>query len=250
MSICVQKYGGSALKDTFSIQKIALLIKQYYSNKQLIIVVSAPEGKTDSLIKKALFINENPSARELDALISIGEQESASLLAMALEKIGLEATSLSGPQAGIYTCETHCQADISSINTSPIKKILALNKIVIVTGFQGLSPKGNLCTLGRGGSDLSAIALAHYFNAEKCQLFKDTGSLYTQDPFLFKNAQTIPYIDYQDCEILVQNGARIIQDKALQYAKIHNVCFEICSHKNGQTGTFIGPPTLVEMYAR
>lgn len=240
MALWVQKYGGSAFESLANIRQVSILIeKSLRLSNSLIIVVSASRGKTDTLIQKALSVCARPDKRELDALISLGEQESACLLTMALQGLGIKAISLSREKAGIYTDNNHTDANIINISKNNIQQYLHQGKVVIIAGFQGVNERGDVCTLGRGGSDLTAVALAHFFKAESCQLYKDVRGLYTQDPYVFEDAKYIPYISYEECLGFLENGAKIIQAKALHYAKVNSVPIELRCLSTGKLGTLI-----------
>ncbi|HEV8073111.1 MAG TPA: aspartate kinase, partial [Opitutaceae bacterium] len=180
MSRIVQKYGGTSVGDVERIKKVAERIKASHDEgHEIVIVVSARAGVTNELIARAKSLCENPSDRELDQLLAIGEQETTALTAMALQGLGVDAVSYTGAQAGIFTDKSHTKAKIKTINAKPLEKDLKAGRVVIVAGFQGINDDGQITTLGRGGSDLTAIALAAALNADKCEIYTDVDGVYT-----------------------------------------------------------------------
>ena len=195
MARIVQKYGGTSVGDVERIKKVAERIKGTRDEgNEVVVVVSARAGVTNELIARAKAVCPDPSERELDQLLAIGEQETIALVAMALQGIGADAVSYTGAQAGIFTDKVHTKAKIQGINPKPMEKELKAGRIIIVAGFQGADDEGRITTLGRGGSDLTAIALAAALKADKCEIYTDVDGVYTADPRVVKNAKKIPEI--------------------------------------------------------
>ncbi len=240
MSLIVQKFGGSSVANAEKLRRVASIItKTYMQNNSVIVVVSAQGDTTDELLDRAAMINEKPSLREMDVLLSCGEQISISLLAMALEKEGVPAVSLTGWQAGIETCENHGNADILKINTARIQKELKENKVVVVAGFQGIDAVGDITTLGRGGSDTSAVALAAYTGAELCQIYTDVDGVYNKDPRRFDDAVKYEYLSYEDMEQLAASGAKVLALKSVETARKYKVKVEVLSTFSENKGTMV-----------
>ncbi|MFZ5816685.1 MAG: aspartate kinase [Bacillota bacterium] len=230
MGIVVQKYGGSSVANAEKFRRVARRIAwKRQQGHDVVVVVSAPGDMTDDLIERAREITGAPPAREMDVLLSTGEQISIALLAMALNEIGCPAVSLTGPQAGFETDENHRAAKILNINTARIRRELAAGKVVIVAGFQGLNPNGDIATLGRGGSDASAIALAAYLDAEACQIFTDVDGIYSADPRLVPTAGRLDEIAYDEILELAAAGAQVMQLRSVEFAKQYGVEFEVLS---------------------
>ena len=230
MGIVVQKYGGSSVANAEKFRRVARRIA--WKRKQghdVVVVVSAPGDMTDDLIDRAKEITSNPPAREMDVLLSTGEQISIALLSMALNEIGCPAVSLTGPQAGFQTDDNHRAAKILHIETSRVRKELAAGNVVIVAGFQGLNPYGDIATLGRGGSDASAIALAAYLEAEACQIFSDVDGVYSADPRLVPTAGRLDEIAYDEILELAAAGSQVMQLRSVEFAMKYKVEFEVLS---------------------
>jgi aspartate kinase len=192
MAIIVQKYGGTSVGDVERIKKVAERIKSYCDEgHQMVVVVSARSGVTNELIARAEAITSLPSEREMDQLLAVGEQETIALTAIALQAIGVPAISYTGAQAGILTDKAHTKARIHSIDATRLKNDLNAGNVIILAGFQGISPEGQTTTLGRGGSDLSAIAIASAIKADKCEIYTDVDGVYTADPRIVKSARKI-----------------------------------------------------------
>src|SRR6185295_13807817 len=199
MARIVQKYGGTSVGDTDRIKNVAKRIKAFRDEgHELVVVVSARSGVTNELIARAQAVCANPSEREMDQLLSIGEQETIALTAMALHGVGVDAVSYTGAQAGIFTDTVHTKAKIKTINAAPVVADLKAGKVVIVAGFQGINEEGQITTLGRGGSDLTAIALAAAVQADKCEIYTDVDGVYTADPRVVKNARKLEEISYDE----------------------------------------------------
>ena len=237
----VQKYGGTSLADA---EKMKMAAKRATDlarqGTQVVVVVSAQGDTTDELIQKAMQVNRRGSAREMDAYLSAGEQMSAGLLAMAIGAMGYEAVSLAGWQAGITTDGIHGNARITHIHTEKILRELEAGKIVVVAGFQGVDADGDITTLGRGGSDTTAVALAAYLQADKCQIFTDVDGVYDRDPRLYSDAVRFGRIGYEKMLTLIENGAQVLHDRSVELAREHRIPVEVLSAFTGQPGTIVG----------
>ncbi|MFZ5824204.1 MAG: aspartate kinase [Bacillota bacterium] len=230
MGIVVQKYGGSSVANAEKFRRVARRIAwKRQQGHDVVVVVSAPGDMTDDLIDRAKELTTNPPSREMDVLLSSGEQISIALLAMALTEIGVTAVSLTGPQAGFQTDDNHRAAKIQNIDTARVRRELAAGRVVIVAGFQGLTANGDIATLGRGGSDASAIALAAYLDAEACQIFTDVDGVYSADPRLVPNAGRLDEICYDEILELAAAGAQVMQLRSVEFAKQYGVEFEVLS---------------------
>lgn len=244
MSRIVQKYGGTSVGDVERIKKVAERIKAIQADgNELLIVVSARAGVTNELIARAKAITKTPDEREMDMLLATGEQETIALMAMALHTLGVPAVSYTGAQAGIQTDKMHTKAKIQTIDASPISKDLSAGKVVIVAGFQGINEHGHITTLGRGGSDLSAIALAAAVKADKCEIYTDVDGIYTADPRIVKPAQKIDEITYDELLELTSAGTKVMQSRSVEFAKKYNVVFEVRSSFNYNPGTIVKEET-------
>jgi len=240
MSRIVQKYGGTSVGDVERIKKVAERIKASHDDgHEIVIVVSARAGVTNELIARAKSLCEHPSDRELDQLLAIGEQETTALTAMALQGLGVDAVSYTGAQAGIFTDKSHTKAKIKTINPKPVEKDLKSGRVVIVAGFQGINEEGQITTLGRGGSDLTAIALAAALQADKCEIYTDVDGVYTADPRVVKNAQKLMEISYDEMLELASSGSKVMQSRSVEFAKKYNVIFEVRSSFNHNPGTTV-----------
>lgn len=216
MALIVQKYGGSSVKDTDRIKNVANRVAEYRrQGDQIVVVVSAMGGVTDNLIRLASEINQLPSEREMDMLLATGEQTTIALLAMALHSLDLEAVSLTGAQAGIMTDGVHTKAKIKNISPSQVHAMLDEGNVVIVAGFQGMTPDGRITTLGRGGSDLTAIALASALDAGLCQIYTDVDGVYTTDPRVVPSARKLEEISYDEMLELASLGAKVLMKMVL-----------------------------------
>ena len=222
--LIVQKYGGTSVADKKRIMNAASRIAEAYrSGNRLVVVVSAQGSTTDELIKSAEDIDPDASGRELDMLLSTGEQQSAALMAMALKKMGLPAISLNGWQMGIVTTENHGNARIESIVTDRIENELNAGNIVIAAGFQGINEKGDITTLGRGGSDTTAVALAAALKADRCEIYTDVEGVYTADPRVVSTAEKLDSISYDEMLDFTTMGAKVLHNRSVELAKRHNV---------------------------
>ncbi|MGI5967275.1 MULTISPECIES: aspartate kinase [Anaerotruncus] len=240
MNLVVQKFGGSSVKNAERVFNVARIVTDtYQQGNNVVVVVSAQGDTTDDLIAKAQEINPNASKREMDVLLTTGEQISMSLLAMAIEKLGFPVISLTGWQAGMLTDSTHGAARIRRINKERIDNELSKRNIVIVAGFQGINRYDDLTTLGRGGSDTSAVALAAVLHADLCQIYTDVDGVYTADPRLVKNARKIDEITYDEMLELATLGAGVLHNRSVEMAKKYNVNLEVLSSYTQNPGTKI-----------
>ena len=240
MARIVQKYGGTSVGDTDRIKNVANRIKAIRdAGNELVVIVSARAGVTNELIARAKAVCANPSEREMDQLLAIGEQETIALTAMALHGIGVDAVSYTGAQAGIFTDKVHTKAKIKTINPAPLEKDLKSGKVIIVAGFQGINDEGQITTLGRGGSDLTAIALAAAIKADKCEIYTDVDGVYTADPRVVKDAKKLTEISYDEMLELASLGSKVMQSRSVEFAAKYNVVFEVRSSFNNNPGTIV-----------
>lgn len=235
MALLVEKFGGSSLANIEKLRNAAgIVAADYKKENQLVVVVSAQGDATDHLVAKAEAIGRRISAREMDVLLATGEQASMALMAMMLMSMGVPAVSLSGWQAGIHTDSLHSKARIDSIDTSRIRAELEQNRVVVVAGFQGISPSGDITTIGRGGSDTTAVALAAALNADVCRIYTDVDGVYSADPRIVKNAVRHYEIDYDEMLELASQGAQVLHNRSVEMAKRFGVQLEVkSSFKNG-----------------
>ena len=244
MALIVQKYGGTSVGNTDRIKNVAARVAKYHAKgDQVVVVVSAMSGVTDGLIKLAKEIMPLPAEREMDMLLATGEQTTIALAAMALHSIGIKAVSLTGAQAGIVTDGVHTKARIQDITPKEIHKHLDGGAVVIVAGFQGETAEGQITTLGRGGSDLSAIALAAALKADLCQIYTDVDGVYTADPRIVPTAKKLPEISYDEMLELASLGAKVMQSRSVEFAKKFGVVFEVRSSLNENPGTIVKEET-------
>ncbi|MCX7871887.1 MAG: aspartate kinase [Verrucomicrobiae bacterium] len=242
--LIVQKYGGTSVANIERIKNVASRVAEYRSQgHQLVVVVSAMAGVTDNLIKMAKEIMPIPNERELDMLLATGEQTTIALTAMALNAINIPAVSLTGAQAGIVTDGTHTKAKIKNITPKKIHALLNEGKVVIVAGFQGETIEGQITTLGRGGSDLTAIALAAAVKADLCQIYTDVDGVYTADPRIVPTARKMEEISYDELLELASAGAKVMQSRSVEFAKKFKVVFEVRSSMNNNPGTIVKEET-------
>ncbi|MGL5257033.1 MAG: aspartate kinase [Proteocatella sp.] len=240
MSLVVQKFGGSSVADKERIFNVANIATNTFSEgNDVIVVVSAQGDTTDDLLAKAAEINPNPTTREMDMLLSTGEQISISLLAMAIQSLGFPVISLTGWQAGLRTDSNFSSARIKSLTHSRIQEELANRKIVIVAGFQGINKSYDITTLGRGGSDTTAVALAAQLRADLCQIYTDVDGIYTADPRKIKNAKKLEHISYDEMLELATMGAQVLHNRSVELAKRYNVNLEVLSSFSKLPGTIV-----------
>ncbi|MBQ6601136.1 MAG: aspartate kinase [Clostridia bacterium] len=240
MALIVQKFGGSSVADAARVRNVAGIITDTYKQgNNVVVVVSAQGDTTDDLIEKAKEISANPSKREMDMLLTAGEQISISLLAMAIEAMGYPVVSLLGWQAGFSTNSSYGSARIREIKTERLEKELDQKKIVIVAGFQGLNKYDDLTTLGRGGSDTSAVALAAALHADRCQIFTDVTGVFTADPRKVENTQKLTDITYDEMLEFATLGAQVLNNRSVEMAKKYNVELEVLSSLVREPGTIV-----------
>jgi aspartate kinase len=244
MALIVQKYGGTSVGNTDRIKNVAARVAKYHAQgDKIVVVVSAMSGVTDSLIKLAKEIAPLPSEREMDMLLATGEQQTIALTAIALQTIGVPAVSMTGAQAGIVTDGVHTKAKIHNITPKQVHEKLDGGNVVIVAGFQGETSAGQITTLGRGGSDLTAIALAAALQADLCQIYTDVDGVYTTDPRLVPGAKKLPEISYDEMLELASLGAKVMQSRSVEFAKKFGVIFEVRSSLNDNPGTIVKEET-------
>ena len=247
MSLIVQKFGGSSVADAERVMNVARIVTDTYKKgNDVVVVVSAQGDTTDDLIAKAQEINPNASKREKDMLLAAGEQISISLLAMAIEKLGYPVTSLLGWQAGFQTTSAHTMARIKTVVPDRIKKEIDKKAIVIVAGFQGISRYNDVTTLGRGGSDTSAVAIAAAMHADLCQIYTDVEGVYTADPRKVANAQKLDEISYDEMLELATLGAQVLNNRSVEMAKKYNIELEVLSSLTKAPGTIVKEKTKME----
>jgi aspartate kinase len=240
MTRIVQKYGGTSVGDVERIRNVAERIRSTREEgHQVVVVLSARAGVTNELIARARDLCPDPSERELDQLLAIGEQESIALMAMALHGINVPAVSYTGAQAGIFTDKVHTKAKLKMVNPKTILKDLEEGRVVIVAGFQGIDEEGQITTLGRGGSDLTAVALAAAIKADRCEIYTDVDGVYTADPRVVKTARKLPEISYDEMLELASSGSKVMQSRSVEFAKKYGVIFEVRSSFNHNPGTVV-----------
>jgi len=244
MALIVQKYGGTSVANTDRIKNVASRVASYHARgDKIVVVVSAMSGVTDNLIRLAREIMPLPNEREMDVLLATGEQTTIALTAIALHAIGVPAISLTGAQAGIVTDGLHTKAKIRNITPRKVHDLLNQGKVVIVAGFQGQTADGQVTTLGRGGSDLTAIALAAALKADLCQIYTDVDGVYTADPRIVPGARKLSEISYDEMLELASLGAKVMQSRSVEFAKKFGVVFEVRSSLNDNPGTLVKEET-------
>ena len=240
MALIVQKYGGSSVGTIDRIRNVARrLIETQQAGNKVMAVISAMSGITDKLIGLAHEVMDNPPERELDVLLATGEQQSIALLCMAITDMGYKARSFTGAQAGICTYGSHTRGRIESIDPKLVLQALEEGCIVVCAGFQGVSADGSIYTLGRGGSDLSAIAMAAAVKADICQIFTDVDGVYTCDPRVVKDARKIPVLSYEEMLEMASSGSKVMQARSVEFAKKFGVVFEVRNSMNSNPGTIV-----------
>jgi len=240
MALIVQKYGGTSVASTDKIRDVAKRVLEYYKQgNQMVVVLSAMAGQTDRLIELAHEMTDDPDPRELDVLLATGEQASVALFAMAVKSMGYEARSLLGFQVAIHTNRLFGKARIHDIETERITRELEKNRIVTVAGFQGLDRKGNITTLGRGGSDTTAVALAAAMNADVCEIFTDVNGIYTTDPNICPTAKKMERISYDEMLEMASLGAKVLEIRSVEFAKKFNVPIHVRSTFTRERGTMV-----------
>lgn len=238
--LVVQKYGGTSVGSIDRIKNVASRISGYVKNgDDVVVVASAMSGVTDNLISMAHQANPNPQERELDMLLATGEQASCALLAMSLHGMGHDAISLNGTQVGIRTDKFHAKAKIMDIDNKRIRRELKKGKVIVITGFQGITENDDIATLGRGGSDLSAVAIAAALSADICEIFTDVDGVYTTDPRVVPEAKKIDVIDFDEILELAARGAKVMHSRSIEVAKKYNIPLHVRSSLNNKEGTLI-----------
>ena len=240
MTLVVQKYGGTSVGDVGRIQRVARrIVEVKRAGHDVVVVMSAMAGETDRLLQLAHEITESPNERELDVILATGEQVAIGLLSLAIQACGAKARSFTGTQVRILTDNVHTKARILNIDVERIRQALREGKIAIVAGFQGVSAEEEVTTLGRGGSDLTAVALAAALSADVCEIYTDVEGVYTADPSLVPTARKLPRISYEEMIEMASLGARVLQARAVEYAKNYNVSVHVRSSFSENRGTLV-----------
>ena len=240
MDTIVLKFGGSSLTNDENLKLVAEKIINYYNSNNRVVVVLSAQGKTtDKLIEEAKRLSKNQNKRELDALLSVGEQISATKMSILINSMGYPAVSLLGWQVGILTDDEHADAKIEKIDTYRLEKELNEGKIVVLAGFQGINKEGNITTLGRGGSDTTAVSIAAILNAKHCYIYSDVEGVYTADPKKIKNAKQLDAISYEEMREISGEGAKVLHNRCVTIAEKYNVPIETKSTFNNKEGTLI-----------
>ena len=241
MALIVQKFGGTSVGSIERIQAVASTIARYHRDgHQIVVTVSAMSGETNRLIALSQELQDRVSSRELDVLVSTGEQVTIALLCMAIEALGLKSRSYTGGQVPIITDSTFGKARIERIESSNIKKDLDLGRVVVVAGFQGVDSEGNITTLGRGGSDTTAVALAATLKADECQIYTDVDGVYTTDPRIVVEARLLPEITFEEMLEMASQGSKVLQIRAVEFAGKYGVPLRVKSSFNEGAGTHPG----------
>ena len=247
MSLIVQKFGGTSVANTERLKNVAdIVTKTAQAGNQVVVVVSAQGDTTDDLIVKAAELNDRPSKREMDVLLNTGEMISMSLLAMAIQKLGFPVVSLTGWQIGLETNSNYSDARIKRIAGERLKAELDNGRIVIVAGFQGINRYDDITTLGRGGSDTSAVAIAAAMKADKCEIYTDVDGVYTADPRIVPNARKMEEVTYDEMLEMASLGAKVLHSRCVEIAKKYGVELLVCSSLNRNSGTMVREKTKME----
>jgi aspartate kinase len=245
MATIVQKYGGTSVGNPERIRRVAQrVLETQREGNRVVVVVSAMSGVTDGLLKLASEVSDEPTAREMDVLLATGEQTTIALTAMAINGMGGKAASLTGAQAGIVTDGAHTKARITTITPDEVHRLLDSGNIVIIAGFQGEAADGRITTLGRGGSDLTAIAIAAAIKADLCQIFTDVDGVYTCDPRIVPDARKIPLISYEEMLEMASSGSKVMQSRSVEFANKFGVPFEVRNSMNTNPGTLVTKETM------
>jgi aspartate kinase len=240
MALIVQKFGGSSVADAAKMLEVARRVAKNRKNgDQVVVVVSAPGDTTDNLIELARQITDEPGDREMDVLLATGEQQSIALLAIALKSLGCDAISFTGPQVGIVTDDVHTKARIVRVGDSKIRSALNLGKVVIVAGFQGENKEHEITTLGRGGSDLTAVAIAAALKADVCEFYKDVDGVFTANPAIVKNAKKLSVISYDEMLEMASAGAQVLNARSVEFAKNFDIKIHVRPTFNEKEGTIV-----------
>lgn len=240
MNIKVVKFGGSSLANDENLRKAAQKTIQFLKDEQKVVVILSAQGKTtDTLLTEAKQLSKNPNKRELDMLLSVGEQISISKFAILLNEMGYKAISLTGEQAGIITNEDYTQAKIQEIRPTRIWQELEEKDVVVIAGFQGIDVQRNITTLGRNGSDTSALAIAAALDQKECYIFTDTDGIYDKDPNKYSDAKKLDIISYEDMDTLAQSGAKVLHDRCVRIAKKYGIKIIVQSTFNDNKGSIV-----------
>lgn len=240
MKLVVIKFGGTSLADNENLKIAAKKTISFLEENDRVVVITSAQGKTtDELLWQAKELSKEPNKRELDMLLSTGEQMSCAKFAILLNEMGYKATSLTGWQTGIFTDSNYTQAKIENIYTNRIWKLLETNKIVVIAGYQGIDKEQNITTLGRDGSDTTAIAIAAALEQDKCYIFTDTDGIYDKDPHKYKYAKKIDEISYDEMEKLIQNGAKVLHDRCVKIARKYGVEIIVTSPTSKESGSIV-----------
>jgi aspartate kinase len=239
MAVLVQKFGGSSVADAEKIMNVARRVAASAPGNQMVVVVSAMGKTTDGLLSLARQISTTPDLREMDMLLSTGEQVTIALLSMALQSLGLKAKSFTGPQIGMRTDHSHTQARITQIHADRVRRALDTGEIAVVAGFQGLSDEDEITTLGRGGSDLTAVALAAALKADVCEIYTDVDGVYTADPNIVPDARKLARVAYDEMLELASLGAKVLQTRSVEFAKKYGVTVHVRSTFRPDPGTLV-----------
>ncbi|PYM39713.1 MAG: aspartate kinase, partial [Candidatus Rokuibacteriota bacterium] len=239
MALVVQKYGGSSVADAEKIANVARRVGASAAGHQVVVVVSAMGKTTDGLVDLAHQITPAPDPREMDMLLATGEQVTSALLAMALQRLGLRARSFTGPQAGMRTDTMHTKARITRIDATRVREALDAGEIAVVAGFQGLSESDEIATLGRGGSDLTGVALAAALEADVCEIYTDVDGVYNADPNIVPDARKLDRVSYDEMLEMSSLGARVLQSRSVEFAKKWNVTVHVRSTFKPDPGTIV-----------
>jgi aspartate kinase len=240
MALIVQKFGGSSVADAAKMMEVARRVAKNRKNgDQVVVVVSAPGDTTDNLIELARQLTDEPDDREMDVLLATGEQQSIALLAIALKSLGCDAISFTGPQVGIVTDDVHTKARIVRVGDSKIRSALNLGKVVIVAGFQGENKEHEITTLGRGGSDLTAVAIAAALKADVCEFYKDVDGVFTANPAIVKNAKKLSVISYDEMLEMASAGAQVLNARSVEFAKNFDIKIHVRPTFNEKEGTIV-----------
>lgn len=240
MALIVQKFGGTSVADSDRIRHVARrVVETHRRGNEVVVVVSAMAGETDRLIELARAISSEPSPREYDVLLSTGEQKTIALLAMAVQALGVSARSFTGGQVRMRTDTAYTKARIRAIDTEPIREELARGSVVVVAGFQGVDAQGNITTLGRGGSDTSAVAVAAALGAEVCEIYTDVEGVFTSDPRLVPDARKLDRISYDEMLEMASLGAKVLQIRSVKFAKLYSIPLHVRSTFSAKEGTWV-----------
>ena len=240
MALIIQKYGGTSVADIVRIREVAKrVVRTARKGNSVVVVVSAMAGETDDMIRLSREITDVPDEREMDLLLSSGERKTSALAAMAIQKLGIESMSLTGRQVGIITDNSHTKAIIERVEAKRLRKILKDNKVAVVAGFQGINELSDVTTLGRGGSDTTAVAIAAALKADLCEIYTDVAGVYTTDPRVCKDARKMVRVSYDEMLEMASLGAKVLHSRAVEFAKKYNVKLVVRSSFNNTPGTLV-----------